>query len=240
MIGPTFSPFAWTCPFCGKPTTINKDDYSGDKHLLHVTSGQWRWLATHFIICPNPDCKEVSLVVELYNASVQPGLGVRPDEIEKEWTLIPPFRSQVIPEYVPQAIRDDYYEACQIQELSPKAAATLARRAMQGMIRDFWGIRKPRLKDEIDALEEKVDALTWKAIDAVRKVGNIGAHMEQDVNLIIDVDRPEAALLISLVEDLIKDWYVARYDREERLRKAIEIGKIKEESRLNQSKTTET
>ena len=67
-----------------------------------------------------------------------------------------------------------------------------------------------RLIDEIEAIEDKVDPLTWKAIDAVRSVGNIGAHMEKDINVIVDVDPDEAAQLISLIEILIKDWYITR------------------------------
>ena len=31
----------------------------------------------------------------------------------------------------------------------------------------------------------------WQAIDAVRSIGNIGAHMEKDINLIVDVDPEE-------------------------------------------------
>ena len=45
---------------------------------------------------------------------------------------------------------------------------------------------------EIDAIKDKVDPLTWKSIDATRKIGNIGAHMEKDINLIVDVDPKEA------------------------------------------------
>ena len=72
-----------------------------------------------------------------------------------------------------------------IRDLSPKASATLARRALQGMIRDYWKVSKGRLIDEIDAIKEKVDPITWKAIDAIRRIGNIGAHMEKDINVII-------------------------------------------------------
>jgi len=46
------------------------------------------------------------------------------------------------------------------------------------MIRDFFEIKKDRLIDEINAIREKTDSLTWDAIDSVRKIGNIGAHME--------------------------------------------------------------
>jgi hypothetical protein len=133
------------------------------------------------------------------------------------WNLIPPSNAKVFPDYVPKAIRDDYVEACKIRDLSPKASATLSRRCLQGMIRDFWGIVKPRLIDEIEALKEKTDALTWEAIDSTRKIGNVGAHMEKDINLIVDVDANEANLLIWLIELLVKDWYITRQERQERL-----------------------
>ena len=122
---------------------------------------------------------------------------------------------------MPLAIREDYAEACAIKDLSPKAAATLARRAVQGIIRDFWGIKKARLIDEIKALEAMVGTNgvtqeTVNNIDAVREVGNIGAHMEKDVDLIIDVEPEEADLLIQLVESLIEETYVERNRRQER------------------------
>jgi len=105
-----------------------------------------------------------------------------------------------------------------ISELSPKASATLSRRALQGMIRDFWKISKNRLADEINALRDKVDSTIWDAIDGVRHVGNIGAHMEKDIDIIVDVEPEEAGQLIWLIEVLIKDWYINRAEREARLR----------------------
>lgn len=71
--------------------------------------------------------------------------------------------------------------------------------------------------DEIDAIEPKVDPATWAAIDALRKLGNIGAHMEKDISLIVDVDPGEADLLIELIETLLKEWYVNREERKNRM-----------------------
>jgi len=99
------------------------------------------------------------------------------------------------------------------------------------MIRDFWGISKRRLKDEIDALEEKVDPQTWDAIDSVRSIGNIGAHMEADINVIVDVDPDEATLLIGLIETLLADWYIARHNREERMSKIKAVAEQKQRER---------
>jgi hypothetical protein len=87
------------------------------------------------------------------------------------------------------------------------------------MIRDFWGIKKARLIDEINSLQDRLDGQTWDAIDAVRKIGNIGAHMEKDINVIVDVDPEEARLLIELIETLFEEWYVTRHERAQRMAK---------------------
>lgn len=130
---------------------------------------------------------------------------------------------------------DDYNEACLIQDLSPKASAALSRRCLQGIIRDFWKVTPGKLIKEIEQIKDKVEELTWKAIDAVRSVGNIGAHMEKDVNLIVDIEPNEAERLINLIEILLKDWYIAKHDRELRLSELVQLGKDKETVRKPQT-----
>jgi hypothetical protein len=147
-------------------------------------------------------------------------------ELQK-WQLIPPSASKHFPDYVPQAIREDYREACLIRDLSPKASATLSRRCLQGILRDFWKVKPGRLVAEIDEVKDRIDPITWDAIEAVRKLGNIGAHMEKDINVIVDVDPKEAALLIGLVETLLKEWYVSREERKIRMSKIIATAKSK-------------
>lgn len=53
-------------------------------------------------------------------------------------------------------------------------------------------------------------------INLIRNAGNIGAHMEKDVNLVIDIAPDEARLLIELLEALIKEWYIERHERKKR------------------------
>ena len=95
------------------------------------------------------------------------------------------------------------------------------------MIRNFWGIKKKNLFAEISELEKHVDPNTWKSIDAVREVGNIGAHMEKDIDHIVPVEPEEAQLLIGMIEQLIDDWYVQRYEREQRTKSIIEMAEEK-------------
>jgi hypothetical protein len=113
----------------------------------------------------------------------------------EEFALRPQGAAKPQPEYIPKALRCDYTEACRIRHLSPKASATLSRRCLQGMIRNFCGITKPTLFKEVLALRQALDDGTAAkgvthesvdAIDAVRSVGNIGAHMKVDVDLIVD------------------------------------------------------
>src|SRR6266496_1514628 len=94
------------------------------------------------------------------------------------------------------------------------------------MIRDFCKISKKRLVDEINELRKQVESGhgppgvlldSVDAIDDVRKIGNIGAHMEADINVIVDVDPNEAQTLIELVEALFLEWYVAAEARKARL-----------------------
>ena len=79
------------------------------------------------------------------------------------------------------------------------------------------GVKPGRLVDEIKAIQDRIDEETWSAIGAIRKIGNIGAHMENDINVIVEVDPEEAGLLIELVETLLNEWYVARHTKRERM-----------------------
>jgi len=135
------------------------------------------------------------------------------DVVLEAWHNRPRGIAKNFPDYIPKAILDDYNEAALITSLSPKASATLSRRCLQGMIRDFWQVKEKNLHLEVQAIQDKVAADTWLAIDAIRSIGNIGAHMEKDIDLIIDVQPEEAQLLLQLIETLLKDWYVEKENR---------------------------
>jgi hypothetical protein len=213
--------FNWKCPFCGNNSTITNSNLSRFVNTFNdgnVTGDDLGFLV-EVITCPNEQCKQFSIQTKLGKPSHVGGRTTLVGPIIESWNLRPSSLAIAFPDYVPEAIRQDYVEACKIRDLSPKASATLSRRCLQGVIRDFKGIVKKRLVDEIDALRDEVDPDTWAAIDAVRQIGNIGAHMEKDINEIIDVEPEEAQLLIELIETLIKDWYIARFKRQEHLAK---------------------
>jgi Domain of unknown function (DUF4145) len=224
-------PFNWTCPYCERDTTIDTTTIAFREDSWLESSDGLLVFVGRFICCPNPSCTRITLLASLFKGK-RIGTEInRTDEIVGEWQLVPPSSGRRFPDYVPAPLLADYHEACSIRDLSPKASATLSRRVLQGMIRDFFGVSEGRLVDEIKAIRDRIDPLTWQAIDALRKIGNIGAHMEKDINVIVDVDPGEADRLIWLIERLIRDWYVTRHEREKNLREIAEIGDSKTENK---------
>jgi len=224
----------WTCPYCGRHSTVTKERTKLHQNLLDVENVNGPLiLSARFTVCPNTACKQVSLKAWLNKAELLlPSFppthsGYRSGALLHAWQLLPGPKAREFPDYIPKAILDDYAEAYLIVHTSPKASATLSRRCLQGMLRDFWAVKPTRLYDEINQIKDRVDPQTWDAIEAVRKVGNIGAHMEADISIIVDVEPHEAEVLVELIETLLGDWYVDREERRRRLIKVKEIGEAK-------------
>jgi hypothetical protein len=235
----------WKCPYCGHAQVLNERRMRQEWRPKHVSGwkraadNQYPTIFIEAIVCANNDCQELTLnaalaIMEYRNQTSEIS------GLQQTWALLPPSSAKPQPDYIPQPIRDDYYEACAIRDLSPKASATITRRCLQGMIRDFCGISKKRLIDEINELRSRVRSRdappgvqsdTVDAIDDVRQIGNIGAHMEADINVIVDVDPDEAQTLIELVETLFLEWYVARQARTKRLGRLKSIAADKKDQK---------
>lgn len=176
-------------------------------------------LEISFYKCPN--CNQYTIKAI--------GIGEQINEVNVP--IRPISSAKQFPQYIPEAIRHDYEEACAIVSLSPKASATLSRRCLQGMIRDFWGIEKKNLYEEISALKNQIPADLWSSIDALRQLGNIGAHMEKNTNVIVDIDPNEANSLIQLIELLMKEWYINRDERKKLFSSIITTNQTKQSER---------
>lgn len=217
--------FSWKCPYCNHTCTITQSNCTSNTHEFNLKNkyNVPLGIRTFAIICPNPECKEVSVKAYLHK-STNSNFYSPSSNPEKIWNLLPQSSSKTYStSIIPEVILNDYEEACLIKDLSPKASATLARRCLQGMIRDFWKVKGKNLFEEIKAIEEKIEPEVWEAIDSIRSLGNIGAHMEKDINIIVDVEPDEAQLLINLLEMLFDEWYIATHERKQRLNKIKEL-----------------
>lgn len=222
MIEIDFNKQTFTCPYCGRAQSYSNanmlrsyapnDCYNRQKDSTAVI--------IYHIICSNVDCQKIIITGRFIISNEQ--FDISPQHVHKTY-----------PDYIPKQIRDDYTEAADIIELSPKAAATLFRRCLQGMIHDFWDIHEKNLNAEISSLKDKVPLPLWNALDALRKIGNIGAHMEKDVNLIVDIDISEAKKLQKLIEMLFDKWYIAKHDEEELFNEIIDTSDKKQTERKN-------
>ncbi|TZG36863.1 DUF4145 domain-containing protein [Agrobacterium sp. B1(2019)] len=236
------SEFNWACPFCNRHQTVSEKKCHVRDYGIYVGDNADGDIGGRILAigCSNIECKKVE--VRFIYGNIQYGKNHDIISIEeiKHIRVTPESSAKILPDYIPAPIAQDYYEACRIVNLSPKASATLARRCLQGMIRNFCSISKSRLVDEISEIKKRFDTgngvkgvseESVDAIDAVRKIGNIGAHMEKDINVIIDVEPEEASILINLLESLFDEWYIARHKREERFAQVTRIAMQKEEQK---------
>lgn len=211
----------WKCPYCTEHATVSDDEYSYAIHQYknkNNCTGMYLKLTSQIIICPNEKCKQ--LTVTSYFSSMYPSGQVKSPL--GRWQHLPNSSAKPMPDYIPAGIREDYEEACTILNDSPKAAATLSRRCLEGILADFHGlvegqhdIKRQTLYNQINALRkfEHVDPEDVDSIDAVRRIGNINTHMQQDANILIDATVEESSALIELIEMLLEDWYIQRHKR---------------------------
>lgn len=214
------------CLFCGFPVPNHYDTFREDEHYFlihrpHLASEEnlSDKITIQTMNCPK--CHNVSLDI----------VGIGSQFPNRIMHFNPVSLAKVYPDYIPQTIRSDYEEAHAILNLSPKASATLSRRCLQGMIRDFWGISKARLVDEIDALIDLVDSNTSEVLNAIRKIANIGAHPERNINIIVDIEPNEAHKLLMFIESLMQKWYIERHEHEKLLQDILEIDEDKQNQR---------
>lgn len=221
---------SFQCPYCSNIMAIDAGTTYAERFAAftehhHDTTGYTitdpvdSCVSIDFYRCPN--CGQYTIKAK----------GIGNDVKDVNVPIRPISSAKQYPQYIPEAIRQDYEEACSIVSLSPKASATLSRRCLQGMIRDFWNIKEKNLYDEISALKNQIPADLWSSIDALRQLGNIGAHMEKDTNVIVDIDPDEANSLIKLIELLMKEWYINREERKKLFSSIISTNQTKQSER---------
>ncbi len=137
----------------------------------------------------------------------------------------PPGRSRptVDSEAIPQALKEDYLEACEVLEISPKASAVLSRRVLQGILKEQGCDSRNLHQQIIDVLAQDGPAALpgslRDTIDVIRHFGNFSAHpITQETTLqLVDVEPDEAEWCLQIVEELFRHYYV----EPDRLRKKI-------------------
>ncbi len=116
---------------------------------------------------------------------------------------------------VPDNLKHDYTEACEVLSISPKASAALSRRVLQAILLE-QGYQGQNLFRQIQAVLNENDpskALPTnlkETIDAIRNFGNFSAHpITETTSLqIIDVQSEEAEWCLEIIESLFDYYYI--------------------------------
>lgn len=235
---------SWICPHCGTTATLQSVDVERGEGVAAITAAKTSdgivvsWTA---IRCPSGTCGRFVLDVDAHFGEMRlHGSGHRSGHVSKDRLRqvgIGNFRFEPrvgapLSMHVPAVVKNDYEEAYLIKDLSPKAAATLCRRSLQGMVRDFHQVVRKTLHEELDAIKGHCDAELFDAMMQLKGIGNIGAHPEKDINLIVDVEEGEVETLLELLRILDKEWYVARASRSASLAAVRTLGAAKAAAKL--------
>jgi hypothetical protein len=227
------------CPSCGYPyKVVDKTNFTSAIHKRDTFG-----IFSHIYKCTNIECNKIEAFVEAgFDDRLTTPNFQSQSFLFKEIVFsqrIFPQDSGGKPEFrvaeVPEAVFQDYDEACKIVQISPRASATLARRCIQNMIRIRFGINGTSLENEIKALQRIKEPVRQEIIDALhhaRNLGNIGAHPSKEVKIVIDISEEEAGQIISAIEVVLDDWFLEPARRDQRI-KALKQIKDKKDAKKN-------
>ena len=192
------------CPHCGIAVQYQSVQWTGGLDEKQMLLADCLVRNIQFGRCPT--CKQFAIGAVTV---VQPGAQqVRHHYL---WPL------GALPDKAPAGVDPDakraYDEARAVFSLSPRAAAILARRALQRVIREKLKIEKKKLFDEIAEAIKLPDLSkpTREAIDHIREFGNWGAHPLKDqsdpAETLLDVTAEQVRYTIQVLELVFHDLY---------------------------------
>lgn len=181
------------CPHC--QVTIH--DSSAVQTAVDVGDSKWALL---WFACPA--CSEPIIRVRQFRAGFF--------QIHSAFPNKPALRP--VPAEVPDPFRQDFLEACDVIESSPKASAALSRRNLQAILREKASTKKKDLADQIDEVIASGHLPTHilEGLDAVRNIGNFAAHAIKSTSTgeIVEVEPGEAEWNLDVLESLFDHYFV--------------------------------
>lgn len=231
-------PFQWVCPTCARHVVVSGEAIcrqTGTLSTKFSAEAKDVRMRLVLIVCPSPDCCAPYVAVDASWGKLDHSNGypqfTPAGKIGIGEFVFAPELGAPLSRHAPEQVRKDYAEGYLIRSLSPKASATLARRALQGMVRDYWQVNARTLRDEILKIADHIEPALFEAITALRSIGNIGAHPEHDAAVIVDIVEGEAEELLRLIKLLDDEWYVARARRADTLAGIQALGSQKKAAR---------
>jgi hypothetical protein len=207
--------FAMVCPRCSTQVWFRPvgEPCVSEPVTKPVGRAAWRITAWECTACKQP---VVLLAEGVHLAAHRPGTTGQAFEAARV-RMIEPRASErrAPPPIVPSEWRRDYREAAAIEHQSPRAAATLLRRIMNGMLREK-GLTGG-LDDMIEAARTALPDFIYAALDGARRHGAWNAHPKYDhIGELVDVKPLELDASFAAVEEMFESWYIGPERRRER------------------------
>jgi len=207
-----------TCPYCcifvlldfSEPTVID---------LIEIRKSK----------CPS--CNQVIIEQRqiISDLKKRPLAGYKIETNFGNWSIIFPREKYIVNDNnIPEEIKKDLNKAYSIVDISPDAAATFVRRALQRCLTKYMNMNSNKnLKEQINAAKEKLHPEIFKNLNASRLYGNRGTHPDNnEFEEMIEVNLEEALFSINAVKATVEYWFITRPDQEKM------INKIEQESTL--------
>ena len=201
------------CQHCGNRTPHELLHAETRTEAFYDSQGEAEYFDAFFYLVKCRTCDGISLYV---NSE----LGEYPQSLADSTLLYP--KEKELNRTVPRTICKDYEEARKVEKISPRAFVVLIRRAFEGVCKDKHA-HGANLQAKIqDLAKNKIipDVLAEMA-DAIRLLGNIGAH-DEDLNL----GEQDVEDMNSFFTTLVEYVYVAP-QKLAALKKRIDEGKAK-------------
>lgn len=179
----------------------------------HPVRSAWGY---RVMAAPCPDCRQLHIIVQEGMAAFRDEtLLVQPQD--DPVVLFPKLPKVRFDDLVQPELIQRLSECYAIIDISPTAAALLARTLLQQVLRLHFGIRAKTLRDEIDLFlrSSTIDQALQSALHHVRELGNIAAHPEDES---VEIEPDGARLLISVVDALVRAQIEAPARHERMLR----------------------
>ena len=203
-------PEAWVketrgpCPHCGVlvqfiPVDVRETLHPSRESLLRMQH-------PHVALCPSCLQPSVDWVWQAWNRATSKL------EETRRLGIYPRARNASPPPEVPEAAARDYAEAVLVSQDSPRAAAALARRALQVSLRDL-GFNHPtkKLHQEISLAlaDNRMPSTLGEKLRFVQGAGNDAAHPNLDFQGdLIETTPEDLTLIFAALDELFDAFYV--------------------------------
>jgi hypothetical protein len=198
-----------TRDFRGDPRS-DLEDVIGSTNVQGLDTPIKAQISFIWMYCPNKACGHL-IVKGLCTRRTYYG-GIPQETRLAEWFVLPRGTTRYVDPIVPREYADDYHEAAAILNDSLKMSATLSRRILAELLKDFGGYNQHRLSSRIEAFTK--DTSNPKGIrdnlDYLREIGDFGAHTQKDdvTGSIIEVELEEAEWCLEIIDSLFEYYIV--------------------------------